>query len=187
MALSRSARITLLLAIDILFFFIELVAGTWQPPPCLPPLISLGYAVGSLALVADSFHMLKYVAFPRSSPHSPSRSDVMSLIVALYAIRVCILVAFIATRLILHTSSPVKTQVIPGTPTAGTEPRSLPPSLMVFSCWHSASLSRWKLWNASSPRRVCTTSLCRQSPPLISHRHIKPSSDSCSRIFRLGV
>ncbi|KAN0100686.1 Cation efflux protein [Tylopilus felleus] len=57
MALSRSARITLLLVIDIIFFFIELIVG---------------YAVGSLALVADSFHML---------------NDVMSLIVALYAIR----------------------------------------------------------------------------------------------------
>ncbi|KIJ68367.1 hypothetical protein HYDPIDRAFT_82452 [Hydnomerulius pinastri MD-312] len=55
--LSRSARITLLLAIDVCFFFIELIVG---------------YAVGSLALVADSFHML---------------NDVMSLIVALYAIR----------------------------------------------------------------------------------------------------
>ncbi|KAG6812476.1 hypothetical protein H0H92_002583 [Tricholoma furcatifolium] len=44
MALSRSARITLLLIIDIIFFFIELIVG---------------YAVGSLALVADSFHMLK--------------------------------------------------------------------------------------------------------------------------------
>ncbi|KAG8219870.1 cation efflux protein [Butyriboletus roseoflavus] len=55
--LSRSARITLLLAIDVIFFFIELIVG---------------YAVGSLALVADSFHML---------------NDVMSLIVALYAIK----------------------------------------------------------------------------------------------------
>ncbi|KAI6136701.1 cation efflux protein [Pisolithus sp. B1] len=55
--MSRSARITLLLVIDILFFFIELIAG---------------YAVGSLALVADSFHML---------------NDVMSLAVALYAIK----------------------------------------------------------------------------------------------------
>ncbi|KAF9229360.1 cation efflux protein [Gyrodon lividus] len=57
MGLSRSARITLLLVIDVLFFFIELIVG---------------YAVGSLALVADSFHML---------------NDVMSLIVALYAIK----------------------------------------------------------------------------------------------------
>lgn len=57
MALSRSARITLLLVIDILFFFLELVVG---------------YVVGSLALVADSFHML---------------NDVMSLVVALYAIK----------------------------------------------------------------------------------------------------
>ncbi|KAG1727800.1 cation efflux protein [Suillus lakei] len=57
MELSRSARITLLLVIDILFFFLELVVG---------------YVVGSLALVADSFHML---------------NDVMSLVVALYAIK----------------------------------------------------------------------------------------------------
>lgn len=57
MALSRSARITLLLVIDIIFFFLELIVG---------------YVVGSLALVADSFHML---------------NDVMSLVVALYAIK----------------------------------------------------------------------------------------------------
>jgi zinc transporter 1 len=57
MGLSRSAKITLLLIIDVLFFFVELIVG---------------YAVGSLALVADSFHML---------------NDVMSLIVALYAIK----------------------------------------------------------------------------------------------------
>ncbi|KAJ7068861.1 cation efflux protein [Mycena belliarum] len=55
--MSRSSRIKILLVIDVLFFFIELIAG---------------YAVGSLALVADSFHML---------------NDVMSLIVALYAIK----------------------------------------------------------------------------------------------------
>ncbi|KAJ3568070.1 hypothetical protein NP233_g5947 [Leucocoprinus birnbaumii] len=57
MGLSRSARIITLLFIDILFFFIELIVG---------------YAVGSLALVADAFHML---------------NDVLSLIVALYAIK----------------------------------------------------------------------------------------------------
>ncbi|KAF9453744.1 cation efflux protein [Macrolepiota fuliginosa MF-IS2] len=57
MAMSRSARITFLLLLDILFFFVELIVG---------------YAVGSLALIADSFHML---------------NDVMSLIVALYAIK----------------------------------------------------------------------------------------------------
>jgi zinc transporter 1 len=57
MVLSRSSRITLLLIIDALFFFVELIVG---------------YAVGSLALVADSFHML---------------NDVMSLVVALYAIK----------------------------------------------------------------------------------------------------
>ncbi|EPQ60747.1 cation efflux protein [Gloeophyllum trabeum ATCC 11539] len=55
--MSRSARIILLLVIDVLFFFVEIIVG---------------YAVGSLALVADSFHML---------------NDVLSLVVALYAIK----------------------------------------------------------------------------------------------------
>ncbi|KDQ63669.1 hypothetical protein JAAARDRAFT_53861 [Jaapia argillacea MUCL 33604] len=57
LSMSRSARITLLLIIDVIFFFVELIVG---------------YAVGSLALVADSFHML---------------NDVLSLVVALYAIK----------------------------------------------------------------------------------------------------
>lgn len=55
--LGKESRIVALLVIDTLFFFIELISG---------------YAVGSLALVADSFHML---------------NDVISLIVALYAVR----------------------------------------------------------------------------------------------------
>ncbi|KAI3614142.1 hypothetical protein WG66_010711 [Moniliophthora roreri] len=57
MGLSRATRIKLLLAIDIIFFFVEL---------------GVGCAVRSLALIADSFHML---------------NDVVSLIVALYAIK----------------------------------------------------------------------------------------------------
>ncbi|KAI8058425.1 cation efflux protein [Syncephalis plumigaleata] len=57
MALSRSVRITILLVLSTIFFFLELVVG---------------YAAGSIALVADSFHML---------------SDILSLCVALYAIR----------------------------------------------------------------------------------------------------
>jgi len=55
--MSREARIWTLLVIDSVFLVLELVVG---------------YAVGSLALVADSFHML---------------NDVMSLVVALYAIK----------------------------------------------------------------------------------------------------
>ncbi|KAH8102456.1 cation efflux protein [Cristinia sonorae] len=55
--MNRSSRIITLLVIDSVFFFVELIVG---------------YAVGSLALVADSFHML---------------NDVMSLVVALYAIK----------------------------------------------------------------------------------------------------
>ncbi|RXK42064.1 solute carrier family 30 (zinc transporter), member 1 [Tremella mesenterica] len=57
MVISRSARIITLLVIDTVFFFVELISG---------------YAVGSLALVADSFHML---------------NDVLSLVVALYTIK----------------------------------------------------------------------------------------------------
>ncbi|KAJ8077415.1 Zinc resistance conferring protein [Marasmius tenuissimus] len=57
MGLSRATRIKTLLVIDTVFFFVELIVG---------------YAIGSLALVADSFHML---------------NDVMSLLVALYAIK----------------------------------------------------------------------------------------------------
>ncbi|KAH9029207.1 cation efflux protein [Lactarius hengduanensis] len=54
---SRTARIYFLLVLDLIFFFLEIIVG---------------YAVGSLALVADSFHML---------------NDVVSLIIALYAIK----------------------------------------------------------------------------------------------------
>ncbi|KDR73836.1 hypothetical protein GALMADRAFT_227607 [Galerina marginata CBS 339.88] len=57
MAWSRSTRIIFLLVLDTIFFLIELI---------------IGYAVGSLALVADSFHML---------------NDIISLIIALYAIK----------------------------------------------------------------------------------------------------
>ncbi|TKX23481.1 cation efflux-like protein 3 [Elsinoe australis] len=58
MGLSKSTRIMILLGIDSIFFLIELV---------------IGYAVHSLALVADSFHML---------------NDVLSLLVGLWAVKV---------------------------------------------------------------------------------------------------
>jgi zinc transporter 1 len=44
MGLSKSTRIMILLGIDTVFFFVELIAG---------------YTVHSLALVADSFHMVR--------------------------------------------------------------------------------------------------------------------------------
>jgi zinc transporter 1 len=44
MGLSKSTRIMILLGIDTAFFFLELIVG---------------YAVHSLALVADSFHMVR--------------------------------------------------------------------------------------------------------------------------------
>jgi zinc transporter 1 len=43
MALSKSSRITIMLAIDAAFFILEL---------------GVGLAVGSLALMADAFHMV---------------------------------------------------------------------------------------------------------------------------------
>ena len=58
MGLSKSTRISILLAIDSVFFLIELITGS---------------AVHSLALVADSFHML---------------NDVLSLCVGLWAVKV---------------------------------------------------------------------------------------------------
>jgi zinc transporter 1 len=58
MAFSKSTRILILLAIDTVFFFIELITG---------------YTIHSLALVADAFHML---------------NDVLSLCVGFWAVRV---------------------------------------------------------------------------------------------------
>ncbi|KAF1959169.1 cation efflux protein [Byssothecium circinans] len=58
MGLSKPTRIKILLAIDVVFFFVE---------------ITVGYAVHSLALVADSFHML---------------NDVISLCVGLWAVKI---------------------------------------------------------------------------------------------------
>ncbi|PVV02353.1 hypothetical protein BB560_003196 [Smittium megazygosporum] len=56
MTLSRSARVKIMLAFSTVLFFLELIVG---------------YLAGSIALVADSFHML---------------NDVLSLVIALYAI-----------------------------------------------------------------------------------------------------
>ena len=63
-----------------------------------------GYAVGSLALVADSFHMLKCVSILfHGEPHlTLPNSDVMSLIVALYAIKVSFVLALAITLLLHH-------------------------------------------------------------------------------------
>lgn len=50
MAWSKTTRIKVMLAIDILFFFIEL---------------TVGFAVHSLALMADAFHMVRPFSPPR--------------------------------------------------------------------------------------------------------------------------
>ncbi len=66
MALGRATKISILLAIDLVFFFVELIVGMAKAAvssfTSLTRSLPLGYAVGSLALVAYSFHMLKCVA-----------------------------------------------------------------------------------------------------------------------------
>lgn len=61
MSPSRTARLYFLLVLDLLFFVLEISIGKIVSSPWrFISLIHLpGYAVGSLALVADSFHMLK--------------------------------------------------------------------------------------------------------------------------------
>ena len=72
---------------------------------------SVGYAVGSLALVADSFHMLKYALYPRSSVRSNLLlSDVLSLVVALYAIKVGYVVIVVLLARSFHSPSVVLRQ-----------------------------------------------------------------------------
>lgn len=67
MALSKTNRIIILLVVDSAFFLLELIVGSYS----LAALLALvkfsflmsssptGYAVHSLALVADSFHMVR--------------------------------------------------------------------------------------------------------------------------------
>jgi len=59
MGLSKSTRIMILLAIDTAFFFVELIAG---------------YTVHSLALVADSFHMVRISGLAASDDADTTRS-----------------------------------------------------------------------------------------------------------------
>jgi len=61
---SRTARLYFLLVLDLVFFVLEITVGQSIFPifsfSLLIHPVHPGYAVGSLALVADSFHMLKY-------------------------------------------------------------------------------------------------------------------------------
>jgi zinc transporter 1 len=61
---ARTTRLYILLALTIGFFFVEIICG---------------YYAGSIALIADSFHML---------------SDVLSMIIAVYAIKASICGSF---------------------------------------------------------------------------------------------
>lgn len=67
MGLSKSTRICILLAIDTIFFLIELITGMsgYRPDRATTDILTKhpGYAVHSLALVADSFHMVSRLLF----------------------------------------------------------------------------------------------------------------------------
>ena len=75
MGLSKSTRIMILLGIDSAFFLLELIVG---------------YAVHSLALVADSFHMVSPISFllERTVINLVQLNDVISLLVGLWAVKV---------------------------------------------------------------------------------------------------
>jgi len=84
MAWSKTTRIKVMLAIDILFFVIEL---------------SVGFAVHSLALMADAFHMVCSLlsSFPinalgrltnRRLLSSKQLNDIISLAVGLWAVQI---------------------------------------------------------------------------------------------------
>ena len=65
MGSSRTARLYFLLVLDLVFFLLEITIGQSSFTVFLSFSLLIrssypGYAVGSLALVADSFHMLKY-------------------------------------------------------------------------------------------------------------------------------
>ena len=77
MGLSKSNRILILLAIDSLFFLLEIVVGTLFPRTknrALEVLMDVaGYAVHSLALVADSFHMVRCESFNPQHPFTHNK------------------------------------------------------------------------------------------------------------------
>lgn len=69
MGLSKKTRIWVLLGIDSAFFLLELIVGEYAPfyvhsshDGKVDKL--LGYGVHSLALVADSFHMVRSTCLP---------------------------------------------------------------------------------------------------------------------------
>jgi len=61
MAISKSTKMIILLCIDVAFFFLELIIGELHGFLRFKLYTDLfaGYAVHSLALVADSFHMVR--------------------------------------------------------------------------------------------------------------------------------
>ena len=160
--MNRSTRIIILLVIDVLFFFIELIVGAQPPRP------HTSFHLTNLSIF--SFNHMKQVmpsglslssptpsicsskpfpVFSHSSIQSPS-SDVMSLVVALYAIKVSIPRPFNNSRLLTRDSSQIKLTSMPVIPMAGIAPRSSLPLSTASSSSPSASPYFWKPWKDSS-------------------------------------
>jgi hypothetical protein len=92
MAFSRTARIWTLLIIDTLFLLIELVVGYAVRPLVVPYEICLTEILRLGWLTCLGGRCLPHAQVSRSAlfndVYSPSYSDVLSLMVALYAIKV---------------------------------------------------------------------------------------------------
>lgn len=147
MALSRTTRISILLAIDIVFFLIEIIVGVYFD--CCTRLLvkqESGYAVGSLALVADSFHMLKYALMRYFTPQITH--GVRQRCGKLGDCPICDQGMHYAlecpSRAECHFSLLHKHIPILDTPMGGTGRRFWQPSSTASFFWHSASLSSWR-------------------------------------------
>ena len=123
---SKTTRIVILLCIDVAFFLLELVVG---------------YAVHSLALVADAFHML---------------NDVLSLCVGLWAVRIA---TKGSTKMYTYGVSipPLDraSSTSPNCESSGKELRRLVLWSMASSLWPCASRSSLKLFSVSSNHKSC--------------------------------
>ncbi len=136
MGLSRQWRIGILLVIDTSFFF---VVCPFRKKRLSSPLTNAqelvtGYIVGSLALVADSFHMLKSV-YSSLLRHVTNGASVMS--------------SPSSSHFTQSNSPPPLLQR--KTPTAGNEPRSWARSSTVSSLLHFALVSLLRRLDGSSP------------------------------------
>ena len=163
--MNRTSRIITLLVIDVVFFFVELIVGM-----STPTFISVcpHWFNGMFLGVPNSQDMLlvHWLWWQTASTcwSTPTRippgvvgwlnpqfifSDVLSLIVALYAIKVChpfpsYFPHYSPWPMHVPTSWPTRLMSTPVTLTDGIVQKSLRLSLTVYSCLHYVSPSSWK-------------------------------------------